>query len=298
MHRINYTLKPDNRERLTLISKDVISGIETILLIKKYYMKLSSIQYIELAALRIILDDNEEKMIKLFDMVTDGGYRFSHHPLELYLNTFNYSEDISLSVKIILESKSFKGTWLEGMLDSLLVSGKFRRRFDAKELGTTVGAMQKVFEQIKQMLVPVIDIHYSEGPKHVFVSATSKTLPILLQEYPDGTDQSFGKMNKINFKKQTPPEYYSDEYGSNNWFRKISVDPDDVERFTAGKIFMMMPVHLLPGNPICLDPSKKERERIYVVEGSPKPYRKFDGTKKKHCSRCPFHDGCMVCTLI
>jgi hypothetical protein len=260
-------------------------------------MKLSRIQYIELAALRIILNDNEDRMLELWNTITDSAYQKTHHPIELYLNTSHYPERISLSMKIVLQSKNRGITWVEGMLNHLFISGKFNRRFDAADVGVTVSSLMKVLEQIKEKLAPVVELNLAEGSRHVFVSATSRTLPVLLQEYADKTDQTFGKLHKLNLKKHTSEAYYADDYGSDNWFRKISVDPDEVERFTAGKVFMTMPVHLLPGNPICLDPSKKERERIYVVEGSPKPYRRFDGTKRKHCSRCPFEDGCMVCTL-
>ncbi len=260
-------------------------------------MKLSRIQYIELAVLRIILNDDESKMIELWNTITDSSYHKTHHPIELYLSTFPYPENISLTTKIVLQSKSRGITWTEGMLNHLFISGKFHRRFDAADIGVNLGSLIKVFKQIKELLTPVIELNFAEGPKHIFVSATSRTLPLLLEKYADKSDQTFGKMHKPDFNKRTSNEYYANEYGPENWFRKISVDPDEVERFTAGKIFMMMPVHLLLGNPVCLDPSKKERERIYIVEDSPKPYRRFDGTKKKHCSRCPFEDGCMVCTL-
>lgn len=96
--------------------------------------------------------------------------------------------------------------------------------------------------------------------------------------------------------KQNQQPYFVDEFGSNNWARKPKVDPDEITRFTAGKIIIAKPVHL--SDPVtCLNRDKPERERIYVVPNSKKPYRKFDGNHKRHCSGCPFEEGCVVCTL-
>ncbi|MDE2030789.1 MAG: hypothetical protein KGI58_00815 [Patescibacteria group bacterium] len=82
----------------------------------------------------------------------------------------------------------------------------------------------------------------------------------------------------------------------NNWARKKTVDPDNVTRNTSGFVILTEGVHLNQ-NFSCLNPEKSERERIYLVKDSPKPYRKFDGNYNRHCSKCPFTEGCVVCTL-
>lgn len=259
-------------------------------------MKLSKIQYIELAAMRIILNDDEQKMLALFDQVTDSSYQQAEHPIELYLQNRPYTKRSTFYVKVILRW-GIKKPWVKSMLTKLLVSGRFNQRFEAADIGVSMAGLIEVFTQIAEALEPVVRLTFVEGVGNIFVSASSQTLPALLEKYTNGLDEHFGKINAFNWKKQTPKEYYSDKYGSDNWFRKVMVDPDGIERFTAGKLILMMPVHLLPGNPVCLNYNKSERERIYVIEGSSKPYRKFDGSYKKHCSRCPFEEGCVMCTL-
>ena len=43
----------------------------------------------------------------------------------------------------------------------------------------------------------------------------------------------------------------------------------------------------------------KHSEFEVTVHGAPagKRRRKFDGQKRRHCSQCPFPEGCVMCTL-
>ncbi len=112
------------------------------------------------------------------------------------------------------------------------------------------------------------------------------------------TFTTYKKMRQffIGDQKQNQEDYFVGEFGSDNWARKLKVDPDHIQRFTAGKVIIAEPVHL--NDPVkCLNRDKPERERIYVVPNSDKPYRKFDGDYHKHCLGCTFKDGCIMCTL-
>lgn len=101
----------------------------------------------------------------------------------------------------------------------------------------------------------------------------------------------------LNNPKDNQDDYFVQEYGPVNWARKHSVDPDNIQRNnTGGAVIMSAMVHL-SDEVQCLDPDKPFLERIYTVPGSPKPYRKFDGGYHKHCSKCPFSEGCVMCTL-
>jgi hypothetical protein len=52
------------------------------------------------------------------------------------------------------------------------------------------------------------------------------------------------------------------------------------------------------GNTVCLNPNKKERGRVYrLQEPTRNSYRNFDGKYHRHCSKCPFAEGCIMCTL-
>ncbi len=84
---------------------------------------------------------------------------------------------------------------------------------------------------------------------------------------------------------------------NNTLWRKKTADPELIERNTNGMVIITTPVHLIDNGVTCLNPDKKERERIYSVEGSDKPYRKFDGQYRRHCGGCPFPEGCIMCTL-
>jgi hypothetical protein len=68
----------------------------------------------------------------------------------------------------------------------------------------------------------------------------------------------------------------------------------------SGKIIMTTPVHLQEDHVECLDYSKPESERVYLVKNS-KPgsvlYRTFDGTRKRYCIGCSDLEGCMMCIL-
>ena len=101
----------------------------------------------------------------------------------------------------------------------------------------------------------------------------------------------------LNNIKNNQEEYFSDSFGGANWARKLKVDPDEIRRFTGGKVILTTPIHLLDKRVYCLNYEKPVHDRIYVVEGSSKPYRKFDGKYHKHCSGCPFDEGCITCTL-
>jgi hypothetical protein len=62
----------------------------------------------------------------------------------------------------------------------------------------------------------------------------------------------------------------------------------------------MNPVQLSDDRVECLDFSKPERERIFLVKDS-KPdsmlYRTFDGKYRRYCSGCSSTEGCMNCIL-
>lgn len=52
------------------------------------------------------------------------------------------------------------------------------------------------------------------------------------------------------------------------------------------------------GNTVCLNPDEKEKERIYrMIEPTRNSYRNFDGKYHRHCSKCPFAEGCITCAL-
>lgn len=52
------------------------------------------------------------------------------------------------------------------------------------------------------------------------------------------------------------------------------------------------------GNTVCLNPNDKEIERVYRLhEPTRNSYRYFDGKYHRHCSKCPFAEGCIICTL-
>ncbi len=97
--------------------------------------------------------------------------------------------------------------------------------------------------------------------------------------------------------KTNQDDYFVQEYGPLNWMRRPTVDPDDIRRETGGKVVFTTPVHLLDDRVTVLDPEKRESERTYVVKDSSHPYRKFDGSPNRHCSKCPFPEGCVMCTL-
>jgi len=101
----------------------------------------------------------------------------------------------------------------------------------------------------------------------------------------------------LNNKKTNQEDYFVSEYGSNNWSRKLKADPEQIRRNTGGAVIITTPVHLSDNRVVCLDPEKREKERIYVVKYSLKPYRKFDGNYNRHRSGCPFPEGCIICTL-
>ena len=106
----------------------------------------------------------------------------------------------------------------------------------------------------------------------------------------------------LNNRKTNQEYYFVDnnpfgETNPDNWVRKRKADPEKVERNTNGKVVIQTPVHLLDDRVTCLNPDKPERQRTYRVKDSPKPYRKFDGQHRRHCSKCPFPEGCVMCTL-
>ena len=88
-----------------------------------------------------------------------------------------------------------------------------------------------------------------------------------------------------------------DGFDSDNYARKAKVDLDSVRRFTGKAVVVQTPVHLLDERVQVLNLEKKERDRIYLVKDSRKPYRKFNGQHNRHCSKCPFPEGCVMCTL-
>jgi hypothetical protein len=92
-------------------------------------------------------------------------------------------------------------------------------------------------------------------------------------------------------------DYFIYEYGAENWVRKPTPDPDLIIRETGGKILLGTPVHLLDTEVQVLNYDKPESERVILVKGSTKPYRKFDGQYHRHCGGCPFPEGCVMCTL-
>lgn len=250
-------------------------------------------QYIELAVLRMIFNDDEKQMSNIWKSTLN---KITVSPIELYLKDFDYHPShIQLLVSKLLNFGGTKNRWVPKMVNSLIVSGKFTKIFTKKELKVDITDLVQVFNQIKIALDPFITIGFAEGSDQLIACFKSVTIMELVGKF---SGLNVGKKNKTNYKKQTPSAYYADEYGPDNWFRKITVDPDDIRRYTGGAVIMMTPVHLLPGNPVCLNPNKKESERTYIVKNSPKPYRKFDGTSKKHCSGCPFEEGCVMCTLV
>lgn len=101
----------------------------------------------------------------------------------------------------------------------------------------------------------------------------------------------------LDNQKTNKDDYFVDEYGVNNWARKLKADPDLIRRNTGGKVILQTPVHLLDDRVVVLNYDKPEKERIIRVKNSPKPYRKFDGQYHRHCSKCPFPEGCIMCTL-
>ncbi len=67
---------------------------------------------------------------------------------------------------------------------------------------------------------------------------------------------------------------------------------------STGGVVMGVPVHLNPENNVsAIDWDVPERERVYEIKGSRNALRKFDGNYHRHCSKCPFPEGCIMCTL-
>lgn len=100
-----------------------------------------------------------------------------------------------------------------------------------------------------------------------------------------------------NQKQNTEP-YFVELPGVGNWARKPTIDHDELPPpIGMTGIVMTTPVHLLDDRVQCLNLDKPERERTYLVADSSKPYRKFDGQSRKHCSKCPFSEGCVMCTF-
>jgi hypothetical protein len=67
---------------------------------------------------------------------------------------------------------------------------------------------------------------------------------------------------------------------------------------STGGVIIGLPVHLNPNNPVtAIDWDVPEKDRVYVVKNSRNSYRKFDGDHHRHCSKCPFEEGCVMCTL-
>lgn len=135
-----------------------------------------------------------------------------------------------------------------------------------------------------------------------------KVKPKMVFEFTDpdnqhlNTKQTFVSYKKIrqfvlNNQKTNQQDYFTDEFGQENWARKLKVDPDLLVRETFGKMILSQPVHLSDKNLQCLNYEKPPNERIYTVSDSDKPYRKFNGQYHRHCSSCPFEEGCIVCTL-
>lgn len=98
-------------------------------------------------------------------------------------------------------------------------------------------------------------------------------------------------------------EMYERHITSDSWTLLMKTlmkhgDPELKEN-AQNKIIFADPVHL-DDRVECLDLSKPERERVYLVKDS-KPdsmlYRSFDGKPHRHCSGCPFPEGCVTCTL-
>ena len=60
----------------------------------------------------------------------------------------------------------------------------------------------------------------------------------------------------------------------------------------SGRVVLMPPITDKPH-------TTKHSERDVTVHDAPpdKQRRKFTGQKRRHCSRCPFPEGCVVCTL-
>lgn len=67
---------------------------------------------------------------------------------------------------------------------------------------------------------------------------------------------------------------------------------------TNGRVIMGTPVHLLDEDIRVINPEARERDQIVHVKKSARnPYRKFDGAYHRHCSKCPFPEGCVMCCL-
>lgn len=70
-------------------------------------------------------------------------------------------------------------------------------------------------------------------------------------------------------------------------------DIDEARRAVAsGRVVLMAPVSDEPR-------MTKHSEREVTVHDAPsgKRHRRFDGHPRRHCSQCPFPEGCVVCTL-
>ncbi len=167
--------------------------------------------------------------------------------------------------------------------------GLVRTRKNPKEI------IKKFFDDVKMLK----NFGYETEDKKILSKRLEKIFGEVVQEIIGFKNINLFLLN--NQKTNQKPYFFdSPEDGttnSDNWPRKRRAETDNVTRNTYGKVVMQTPVHLLEDHIVCLNPEKKERDRTYRVKNSPKPYRKFDGNKNKHCSHCPFPEGCVMCTL-
>ena len=68
-------------------------------------------------------------------------------------------------------------------------------------------------------------------------------------------------------------------------------------KITEGKVILTVPVHLTDKDIQVVNPEDPENKRVIRIPGSRKEYRQFDGKYHRHCSKCPFPEGCIMCCL-
>ncbi|PCI20134.1 hypothetical protein COB64_02385 [Candidatus Wolfebacteria bacterium] len=66
---------------------------------------------------------------------------------------------------------------------------------------------------------------------------------------------------------------------------------------TEGKVILTTPVHLTDKDIQVVNPEDPENERVIRISNSRREYRQFDGGYHRHCSKCPFPEGCIMCCL-
>ena len=132
--------------------------------------------------------------------------------------------------------------------------------------------------------------HYEEAARH---RDRENALTIQLEQFPESQITTGKNGNLKNIKPIDEVKRLNLLYAN-----AANQERQKMIQESNGRIIMLPPIHLSEHNTVkAIDYSVPADERIYVVHNSRKQYRQFDGNYHRHCSGCPFPDGCVMCNL-